>query len=334
MPRAQTCVPSRRSSNPSPIQENNFNTDHFTHARGDCSHPYPTLGNILDRSATADPTEGFTDLGFRDFIQASRRVSQRKLACIETTPYASELLGHGVEFITETNKTFNSVLDASVIHTSNIGVMLMDEIAHVNERVDGRREEIERLEKDYLRFQEWSLVAEDAREEQDVAIERLKGEVIALKDLVQGLIDQTGRMEDDRVCLTRRVLELTGEVRDLQRRCQGEEIRVEEEELMIPEQAKSPPARFVVPVEGRSIPIDDEVIEICKEEFHRNVRVFDPYTEFVPDSEPNSDTDLPDYEDLLDVDPNEIWQRNWEDLPLMERALELVQRIDQDIVPE
>ncbi|KAF9778010.1 hypothetical protein BJ322DRAFT_1025370 [Thelephora terrestris] len=95
---------------------------------------------------------------------------------------------------------------------------------------------------------------------------------------------------------------LTREVRDLRRRCQGEEVRVEEEELMIPEQAESPSARLVVQYENRLVPINDEVIEICEEEFYQNAGVvhrdtphlkFDPYAEFIPDSEPNSDTELP-----------------------------------------
>jgi hypothetical protein len=36
--------------------------------------------------------------------------------------------------------------------------MLMDKVAHVNERVDGHREEIKKVEKDIIRFQEWTLV--------------------------------------------------------------------------------------------------------------------------------------------------------------------------------
>ncbi|KAF9781503.1 hypothetical protein BJ322DRAFT_1022916 [Thelephora terrestris] len=261
-----------------------------------------------------------------------------------------ELLSHGVEFVTETNETYNSILEASITHTGNFGTMLADEIAHVNERIDSRCEEIENIEKDVSKLQEWTMLMDNATEKQAADIDLLKGETITLKDLVQSLIIQTGRLEDNRVRLTRCVSELTGEVRDLQRRCQGEEVRVEEEEPMIPEQAKSRPARFVVPVEGQLIPIDDEVIKICKEEFYRNVGVvhrdspcphgrgltplitvtdttlplnqwpaleFDPYAEFIPDSEPNSDTELPDCEDLPDVDPNEIREQNWanEELP-------------------
>ncbi|KAF9789524.1 hypothetical protein BJ322DRAFT_1177786 [Thelephora terrestris] len=345
MPRASTRVPTRRSSSYSPVQENNFNIDRFSHARRDASRPYPTLGNVMDRTATADPNEGFTDLGFRDFIQASRRVSRRKLARIETNPYATELLNRGVKFVTETNETFNSVLEASVIHTGNVGSMLMDEIAHVNERVDGRREEIEKLEKEFLGCHEGILKIEDEQEQHGMAIDRLKGEVITLKDLVRSLVVKTGELEDDKVRLTRRVSELTGEVRDLQRRCNEPEVRVEEEEPEVPHRAgspiihnraESPPARLLVRHENRLVPVDDEVIEIGSDEFYQNVGVvrrdtprpefvstpwgsrrqwptleYDPYAEFVPDSEPNSDTELPDYDDLSDVDPNEIREQNW-----------------------
>ncbi|KAF9785916.1 hypothetical protein BJ322DRAFT_1107797 [Thelephora terrestris] len=292
-------------------------------------------------------------------------MSRRKLVRIETNPYATELLNRGVEFVTETNETFNSVLEASVIHTGNVGSMLMDDIAHVNERVDGRREEIEKLEKEFLGCHEGILKIEDEQEQHGMAIDRLKGEVITLKDLVRSLVTKTGELEDDKVRLTRRVSELTGEVRDLQRRCHEPEVRVEEEELEVPHRAGSPiipnwaelpPARLLVRHENRLVPIDDEVIEIGSDEFYQNVGVvrrdtprpgfvstpwgsrrqwpaleYDPYAEFVPDSEPNSDTELPDYDDLSDVDPNEIREQNWLNEELVRSALEVVQRIRRDI---
>ncbi|KAF9779734.1 hypothetical protein BJ322DRAFT_1113032 [Thelephora terrestris] len=355
MPRAQTRVPTRRSTSYSPVQESNYNIDCFSHARRDPSRPYPTLGAIMDRTATADPNEGFSDLGFRDFLQAARRVSRRKLARIETNPYANELLNRGVEFMTESNETFNSVLEASVLHTGNVGSMLMDEVAHVNERVDVRREEIEALENWKEDMQGVIHGQEDSVVRQGADIDSLKGEVTTLKDLVRALVTKTGELEDDKVRLNRRISELTGEVRDLQRRCNEPEVRVE---LEVPERAESPPARLVVQYENRLVPIDDEVVEIQEEEFYRNVGVvrrdtpaprsefvstpwgarrqwpaleYDPYAEFVPDSEPNSDTELPDYEDLSDVDPNEIREQNWANEELVRAALETVQRIRRDI---
>ncbi|KAF9789181.1 hypothetical protein BJ322DRAFT_1105049 [Thelephora terrestris] len=346
MPRASTRNPTRRSSSYSPVQENNFNIDRFSHARRDPTRPYPTLGAVMDRTATADPNEGFSDLGFRDFLQAARRVSRRKLARIETNPYANELLNRGVEFVTESNETFNSVLEASVLHTGNVGSMLMDEVAHVNERIDGRREEIEALENWKEDMQGVIHGQEDTVVRQGADIDLLKGEVTTLKDLVRALVTKTGELEDDKVRLTRRVSELTGEVRDLQRRCNEPEVRVEEEEgeevlhragsPIIPNRAESPPARLLVRHENRLVPVDDEVIEIGSDEFYQNLGVvrrdtprpgfvstpwgsrrqwpaleYDPYAEFVPDSEPNSDTELPDYDDLSDVDPNEIREQNW-----------------------
>jgi hypothetical protein len=138
-------------------------------------------------------------LGFRDFIQASCRVSQRKLAQIETNPYAEELLTCGVEFVTETNKTYNSILEASVTHTSNVGTMLMDELAYVQARVDSRKEDIAKLE-------EWKGTAQDIMHGQEDTIVRqsadidlLKGELITLKDLIRGLVSKTDHLEDDRV---------------------------------------------------------------------------------------------------------------------------------------
>ncbi|KAF9779765.1 hypothetical protein BJ322DRAFT_1024193 [Thelephora terrestris] len=352
MPRAQTRIPTRRSTSYSPVQESNYNIDRFSHARRDPSRPYPTLGAIMDRTATADPNEGFSDLGFRDFLQAARRVSRRKLARIETNPYANELLNRGVEFMTESNETFNSVLEASVLHTGNVGSMLMDEVAHVNERVDVRREEMEALESWKEDMQGVIHGQEDSVVRQGADIDLLKGEVTTLKDLVRALVTKTGELEDDKVRLIRRISELTGEVRDLQRRCNEPEVRVEEEELEVPERAESPPARLVVQYENRLVPIDDEVVEIQEEEFYRNVGVvrrdtpvprrrmtplitvtdttlprnrwpaleFDPYAEFVPDSEPNSDTELPDYGDLSDVDPNEIREQNWANEELSSRG--------------
>ncbi|KAF9789129.1 hypothetical protein BJ322DRAFT_1017861 [Thelephora terrestris] len=364
MPRVTYRSVSHRST-PSPVQENNFNYDRHPHARGDRSRPYPTLGSVMDRSATADPDDGFTDIGFRDFVQASRRVSRRKLARIETNPYASELLSRGVDVTHEPMETLGSILDTSVTHTNNVGTMLMDELAYAQTRIDTRKDETKKLE-------EWKETAQDIMHGQEDSIVRqsadidlLKGEVTTLKDLVRALVTKTGELEDDKVRLTRRVSELTGEVRELQRRCSESEVRIEEEEPMIPYRAESPPARFVVPVEGRLVPVDDEVIEIGSDEFYQNLGVvrrdtprpgrrmtplitvtdytqprgrwpvqdFDPYAEFVPDSEPNSDTEegLPNYEDLSDVDPNEIRQANWANEELVRAALEQVQRIRREL---
>ncbi|KAF9777625.1 hypothetical protein BJ322DRAFT_1025639 [Thelephora terrestris] len=336
------------SSIPS-VQENNYNINCLPHACGDRSHPYPTLGSVMDRSATADPNEGFNDLGFRDFIQASRRVSQRKLARIETNPYAEGLLSRGVKFVNKPMESFGSIFKASVTHTSNVGMMLMDEMAYVQGCIDSRKEEMRQLN-------EWKGMAQDIIHGQEVSIVHnsgeinlLKGELITLKDLIQGLVAKTGELEDDKIRLTHCISELTGEVRDLQRRCNEPEVHVEEEEPMIPSRAESPPARFVVKIGSdefyqnlgvvhrdtpRPVRRLTPLITVTDYTLPRNqwpVQEFDLYAEFNPDSEPNSDDDLPDYGDLSDVDPNEIRQRNWANEELVRATLEAVQRICQDL---
>jgi hypothetical protein len=126
-------------------------------------------------------------------------VSRRKLARIKTNPYAEELLTRGVKFVTETNKTYNSILEASVIHTSNVGTMLMDELAYVQARVDSRKEDITKLE-------EWKGTAQDIMQGQEDVIVRqganidmLKGEFVTLKDLIRSLVTKTGELEDNKV---------------------------------------------------------------------------------------------------------------------------------------
>jgi hypothetical protein len=61
------------------------------------------------------------------------------------------------------------------------------------------------------------------------------------------------------------------------------------------------------------------------------VQDFDPYAEFVPDSEPNSDSELPNYDNLSDVDPNEIREQNWVNKELVRTTLEAIQRIRRDL---
>ncbi|KAF9778678.1 hypothetical protein BJ322DRAFT_1024971 [Thelephora terrestris] len=79
----------------------------------------------------------------------------------------------------------------------------------------------------------------------------------------------------------------------------------------------------------RSSEEEDVPKEVAKPRGRWPVQDFDPYTEFVPDSEPNSDTeDLPNYDDLSDVDPNEIREQNWanEELGQINKPVDFCER--------
>ena len=89
--------------------------------------------------------EEFADLGLNDFLVAQRQVARRKLECLQLTPHQGSLLSWGVQPHWEQREPYNVVLEASIGYAASCGVVVMDEVASLNERVeDGleqRREE-------------------------------------------------------------------------------------------------------------------------------------------------------------------------------------------------
>ena len=89
--------------------------------------------------------EEFADLGLNDFLVAQRWVTRRKLECLQLTPHQGSLLSQGVQPHWEQWEPYNAVLEASIGYTALCGVVVMDEVTSLNERVeDGleqRREE-------------------------------------------------------------------------------------------------------------------------------------------------------------------------------------------------
>jgi hypothetical protein len=155
------------------------------------------VGGLVAHSDLGRQTNSF--LGFRDFIQASRRVSQRKLARIETNPYVTELLSREVDVVNEPMETFGSIFDTSITHTNNVGVMLMDELTYAQTRIDSRKEDVKKLEEWKDSMQDVIHGQEDSIVRQSADIDLVKGELVTLKDLVRALVTKTGELEDDKV---------------------------------------------------------------------------------------------------------------------------------------
>jgi hypothetical protein len=126
-------------------------------------------------------------------------VSRRKLAWIETNPYAVELLSREVDVVHEPMETFGSIFDASVTHMNNVGMMLMDELAYAQTRIDSRKEEAKKLEEWRESAQDIMHGQEDSIVRQSAEIDLVKGELTTLKDLVRALVAKTGELEDDKV---------------------------------------------------------------------------------------------------------------------------------------
>jgi hypothetical protein len=121
------------------------------------------------------------------------------MARIETNPYAASLLTRSVEFVNEPVESFGSILATSVTHTSNVGTMLMDEMAYVQGRIDSRKEETKQLNEWKETVQGIIHGQEDSIVRQSAEIDLIKGELVSLKDLVRALVAKTGGLEDDKV---------------------------------------------------------------------------------------------------------------------------------------
>jgi hypothetical protein len=121
------------------------------------------------------------------------------LARIETNPYAESLLSREVEFVNEPMETFGTILESSILHTNNVGTMLMDELAYAQTRIDSRKEEARKLNEWKDSMQDVIHGQEDSIVRQSADIDLVKGELTTLKDLVRALVAKTGELEDDKV---------------------------------------------------------------------------------------------------------------------------------------
>ena len=97
-------------------------------------------------------------------------MARQKLERLQLTPYQGSLFSQGVQPHWEQRELYNAVLEVSIEYTASCGVVVMDEVADLNERVDVRMEEVE----------------ED--------IGTLKGEVVELRNELRELREAHGRL--------------------------------------------------------------------------------------------------------------------------------------------
>ena len=146
MPHATTSSRTVTSSGSFTMRSSTHNQDGFTSARDNLTCPYPHYKDIYAHSSSHDiHDEEFTDLGLNDFLVAQRRVARQKLEHLQRTPHQGSHLSRGVQPHWEQWEPHNAVLKASIGYTASCGIVVMDEVASLNERVeDGleqRREE-------------------------------------------------------------------------------------------------------------------------------------------------------------------------------------------------
>src|SRR5258707_10107214 len=106
LPRAIATMPAQRSSSTRATSlggsfvegSSSHNQHHFSSARDDLSHPYPSDRDVYRRSNTHNPDEDeFANVGLSDFFIAHRCVARRKLEHLQLTLYQAGLLSRGVQ---------------------------------------------------------------------------------------------------------------------------------------------------------------------------------------------------------------------------------------------
>ena len=150
-PTSSTIMPAQRNAYQSLASSGSFvmraslhNRDRFSSARDDLSHPYPSYEDVYLRSNTSNPgSDEFQDLRLNDFLVTQRRVARRKLERLQLTPYQGSLFSRGVQPQWEQREPYNMVLEASLRYTASCSVVVMDEVADLNERVDVEMREVE-----------------------------------------------------------------------------------------------------------------------------------------------------------------------------------------------
>ena len=146
MPCATSSSRAVTSSGAFVMRSSTHNWDGFTSARDNLTRPYPHYKDIYAWSSLSDiHDKEFADLGLNNFLVAQRRVARRKLEHLQLTPHQGSLLSRGVQPHWEQREPYNAVLEASIGYTASCGIVVMDEVASLNKRVEDmleqRREE-------------------------------------------------------------------------------------------------------------------------------------------------------------------------------------------------
>ena len=150
-PTSSTTMPAQRNAYQAISSSGSFvmraslhNRDRFSSAWDDLSHPYPSYKDVYLHSNTSSPvSDEFQDLGLNDFLVAQRQVARRKLEHLQLTPYQGSLFSQGVQPHWEQREPYNMVLESSLSYTASCSVVVMDEVADLNERVDVEMREVE-----------------------------------------------------------------------------------------------------------------------------------------------------------------------------------------------
>ena len=118
-----------------------------------------------------------------------------------TTPYQAGLLSRGVQVGMERREPYNAVLEAAMGYSGACSVVVMDDVALVNEKVDkldeGLGEEVVRVDGINQELTEWTREFTDERARARESDRFLRREVMSLKVLCDSLVRTVRELRDD-----------------------------------------------------------------------------------------------------------------------------------------
>ena len=125
---------------------------------------YSMAASFFERSDTHHPTSTFDDLWNADFVLAATHIGCCQLSQLEVSPYQEALLARGVRR-RHWGQAPDGRMEQAMGYTGAMGTMLMDEMAGVCGRVEGRFTgiwmDIGKLETELLKAHDWSTRAQD-----------------------------------------------------------------------------------------------------------------------------------------------------------------------------
>ena len=213
------------------------------------------------------------------------RVGRRQLSWLEISPYQEALLGRGVRR-RHRGQAPDRGMEQAMGYSGAIGTMLMDEMAGICERAEGRftgiRTDIGKLETELLKARDWSQRAQDQIDGLETHVRRLEASQRAMReDMDEMTRNMNGLLELNRQMI-RDILQLRMSV--VHNRDNPIELDNSSEEDVLdtaPVPVPQPVVHTLVPIseltesregseeeEEEETDTDDEVWEISREEFH------------------------------------------------------------------
>ena len=120
------------------------NRDQFSSTQDDLSCPYPSYEDVYVCFNMPNPgSDEFWGLGLHDSLVTQRQVTRQRLEHLQLTSYQGSLFSWGVQPHWEQWELYNMVLEASLGYAALCSVVVMDEVAEVNERVDVEMRDVE-----------------------------------------------------------------------------------------------------------------------------------------------------------------------------------------------